>query len=192
MDSQLIALLEQEATAERERILSEARQRARKIVDDAQAAADEQIESYRRRADAEVETARVRARGTSNLRAASVLLQAKDDTVAAVFASAERELDRTASERDRYERILRGLLAEAAEGFGDQVVVECAEAELGITQAAARSLGVNAEVLASRDVRRGVRVRSADGRFVVENTLRSRLERAQAVMIAQIADVLWR
>ncbi|MDR5683438.1 MAG: V-type ATP synthase subunit E [Armatimonadota bacterium] len=190
MDSELIALLEQEANAERERILTEARRRAQKIVEDAQAAADEQIASQRRRVDAEVEAARVRARGTSNLRAASVLLQAKDETIASVFAAAERELDRIASDRQTYERILGRLLAEAAEGVGGPVV-ECAEEDVAAVQETARQLGLDAEVRPSRDLRRGVRVRSVDGRFVVENTLRSRLERAKAVLVAQVAELLW-
>lgn len=191
MDSELIALLEQEAKAERERILGEAGEAARRILDQARATSAEEIEAYQRRASAEIEVSRVRARASSNLRAASVLLQAKDETIAAVFAAAERDLDRAASDRERYERILRGLLAEAVEGFGGGVTVECAEEDLTIVQAAAAALGMNAEVRVSGGVRRGVRVRSADGRFVVENTLQSRLERAKTVLITGVAAILW-
>lgn len=191
MDSELIALLEQEAKAERERILGEARETARRIVDQARAASAEEIGALQRRASAEVEVGRVRARATSSLRAASILLQAKDETVAAVFAAAERELERAAAEENRYEMILRGLLAEATRGASGRVVVECAEEDLPMVQAAARSMGLNAEFRESADVRLGVRVRSADGRFVVENTLRSRLERAKTVLVAQVAAILW-
>jgi V/A-type H+-transporting ATPase subunit E len=191
MDSELIALLEQEAKAERERILGEAREAARRIVDQARAASAEEIVVLQRRASAEVEVARVRARATSNLRAAAVLLQAKDEMVAAVFTAAERALERAAAEGNRYEAILRGLLAEATRGTSGYLVIECAEEDLAVVQAAARSLGLNPEFRASADVRLGVRVHSAQGRFVVENTLRSRLERAKTALIAQVAAILW-
>jgi vacuolar-type H+-ATPase subunit E/Vma4 len=192
MDSELIAFLDQEADAERERVLGEARERARNIVAEAKTAADGQIEAHESRIEAEVEVARVRARGRGNLRVASIMLQAKGEMIAAIFAAAEREVDRAASDRERYEQILRVLLAEAVQGFDGRVIVECSEEDLTIVQAAAGALGINAEVRASGDVHRGVRVRSADGRFVVENTLRSRLDRARAVLIAEIAEILWR
>jgi vacuolar-type H+-ATPase subunit E/Vma4 len=37
-----------------------------------------------------------------------------------------------------------------------------------------------------------VRVLSEDGRFVVENTLASRLERARQMLLGEVADILWR
>lgn len=191
MASELIDLLEREAEAERERVLSEARERAARIVQEAQAEAEAKLEEHRRRVAGEVEAARVRAQGLANLQGTSLLLETKDQLVAEVFRRAEEELDRLTDDPVRYPSVLRELLREAASGFHSRVVVECPERDVAPVEAAARELGLPAEVRPSPDMRGGVRVRSEDGRFTVENTLRSRLERARQVLLSEVADVLW-
>ncbi len=191
MASELMDLLEREAEAERERVLAEARERARRVIEEAEAEAQARLEEQRRRLAAEVEAARVRARGVANLRASSLVLQAKEDLVAQVFRRAEEELDRIAADPARYGPLLRALLKEAAAGFSNRVVVECPERDAAAVEAAARELGLAADVRPSPEVRSGVRVRSEDGRFTVENTLHSRLQRARQVLLSEVADVLW-
>jgi vacuolar-type H+-ATPase subunit E/Vma4 len=191
MASELIDLLEREAEAERERVLSEARERAARVVQEAEAEAKAKLEQHRRQVAVEVEAARVRAQGLANLQATSLLLETKDQLVAEVFRRAEEELDRIADDPARYAPVLRELLREAASGFHSHVVVECPERDVAAVEAAARELGLSADVRPSPDVRGGVRVRSEDGRFTVENTLRSRLERARQVLLSEVAGVLW-
>jgi V/A-type H+-transporting ATPase subunit E len=192
MGSELIDLLEREAEAERQRLLAEARERAERLVQEAQADAQALLEAQRRRLAAAVEAARVRARGVAQLRATSRVLEAKDQQLEEVFRRAAAQLERVVQDPDRYGRILRGLLREAAEGFNGPVVVECAERDAAAVEAAARELGLHAvQVRTDPSLREGVRVRSEDGRFVVENTLSSRLQRARQLLLAEVADVLW-
>ncbi len=191
MASELIDLLEREAEAERERVLSEARERAARIVREAEAEAKEKLEQYRRKVAAELEAARVRAQSVAKVRASSLLLEAKDELMAQVFQRAEEELERIANDPARYAPVLRGLLREATSGVHGPVVVECPERDMAAVEVAVRELGLSAEVRPSPDVRDGIRVRSRDGRFTVENTLRSRLQRAQQVLVSEVADVLW-
>ncbi len=192
MASELIDLLEREAEAERQRILAEARQRAEELRRQAEADAHALLEAQRRRVAAEVEAARVRARGVAHLRASSAVLEAKDQVLEEVFRRAAEELDRVARDPARYGALLRGLLREAVAGFQGPVVVECAEQDLHAVEAAARELGVPvAQVRPDSALRAGVRVRSEDGRFVVENTLLSRLQRARQALLAEVAEVLW-
>ncbi|MDR7415036.1 MAG: V-type ATP synthase subunit E family protein [Armatimonadota bacterium] len=191
MASELIHLLEREAQAERERLLEEARQRARTLLQQAETEAENLLEAHRRRMEAEVEAARIRAQGVAQLRATSLVLAAKDEQIAEVFRRARQELERLSRDPSRYEPILRALLQEAVSGFSGQVVVECAERDLPLVQATVQALGVAAEVQPNPEVWGGVRVRSADGRFVVENTLLSRLERARQVLLSEVAEILW-
>jgi vacuolar-type H+-ATPase subunit E/Vma4 len=193
MSSELIALLERESKAEQERIVGEARQRAAQIVNDAKAEAEQMVATAAHQLEQRAAAARMRAEGTGNLRAASVLLQVKDEEIARVFAAARQHLESLTTDSARYERLLRGLLAEAARGFQGPVEIECAEADVARVDAAARALGVSGSVRPSRDVSLGVRVRGGEGRrFVVENTLVSRLERAQPMLTSAIADLLWK
>ncbi|MCS7173140.1 MAG: V-type proton ATPase subunit E [Armatimonadetes bacterium] len=191
MSSELISLLEREAQAERERLLEEARQRARDLLQQAEAEAANLLEAHRRRVDAELEAARTRARGVAQLQATSLVLAAKDEQIEEVFRRARQELERLSQDPARYEPVLRGLLQEAVAGFRDRVVVECAERDLPLVQAAVQTLGLEAEVRPSPELWGGVRVRSTDGRFVVENTLLSRLERARQLLLSEVADILW-
>ncbi len=191
MASELIHLLEREAQAERERLLEEARKRAQEILQRAEAEAAELVETHRRIVEAEVEAARVRAQGTARLRAASLVLAAKDEQLHAVFEQAREELVRLTRDPSRYEAVLQALLREAVAAFQGPVVVECAEQDLPTVQAALQALGRDAEVRPNPEVWGGVRVQSPDGRFVVENTLSSRLERGKQVLLAEVADILW-
>ncbi|MER3460125.1 MAG: hypothetical protein C4303_02755 [candidate division GAL15 bacterium] len=158
----------------------------------AQAEAQALLETHRQRVAASVEAARVRARGVAQLRAASMVLEAKDRQLEEVFRRAGAELERILQDPARYARILRGLLREAAQGFNGPVVVECPERDASAVEAAARELGLHVvEVRVDPSLREGVRVRSEDGRFVVENTLGSRLRRARQLLLAEVADLLW-
>lgn len=188
----MMDLLEREAEAERQRILAEARQQAEQFVRQAEAEADALLEAQRRRVAAEVEAARVRAQGVAHLRATSTVLEAKDQMLEEVFQRAGRELDRVTRDPARYGTVLRGLLREAVAGFQGPVVVECAEEDVREVEAAAREVGVTVvQVRPDSAVRAGVRVLSEDGRFVVENTLGSRLQRARQALLAEVADILW-
>ncbi len=193
MASELIDLLEREAEAERQRLLAEARQRADQVRQQAEAEAQALLDAQRRRVAAAVEAARVRARGVARLRATSAVLEAKDAVLEEVFRRAQEELARVSQDPARYGSLLRGLLREAAEGFGGPVVVECAEQDVRAVEAAARELGIPVvQVRPDSQLRGGVRVLSEDGRFVVENTLASRLERARQMLLGEVADILWR
>jgi V/A-type H+-transporting ATPase subunit E len=191
MASELIRLLEREAEAERERILAEARERAEGIRNEAETEAAALLEAQRRRIASEVEAARVRAQGTATLRATSLVLEAKDEQIDRVFELARAELEWISHDPARYPAILRRLLQEAVDGFEGRVVVECAESDVAAVEAMVRELGIEADVRPSPDVWGGVRVRSEDGRFVVENTLTSRLERAKHVLLSEVAEILW-
>ncbi|MBM3451042.1 MAG: hypothetical protein FJX78_08730 [Armatimonadetes bacterium] len=193
MSSELIALLERESKAEQDRVVAEARERAATIVNEAKAEVEQMIAATARQLAHAAAAGRTRADGTGNLRAASVLLQVKDEEIARVFDEALRRLEALRNDPARYEKLLRGLLAEAARGFQGPVEVECAESDVARVEAAVRAAGVHGVVRAARDVALGVRVRGGEGRrFVVENTLRSRLERARPMLTSQVADLLWK
>ena len=189
--SDLIAILEKEAAAEIERILADARAEAERLVQEARQQADAELADTRARLEAERVAAQTRARSAAALRASALILQAKDQALAEVFARARAEMDRLVQDRARYGAILAGLLREAASGVGGRVVVQVNPKDTDLARRAVRDLGLDAEVQPAEDVRGGVRVVSADGRFMVENTLSSRVERARAALAPEVAALLW-
>lgn len=191
MSSELVAMLEKESAAEIERILSEARARAEQIAAEARRAADERLAAARAQVEHERKAAVARATSAAQVRAAALVLQAKDAALAEVFTRAEEELVKVTQDRGRYVAVLRGLLKEAASGFNGRIVVEAHPDDRDLIRQAVKELGLDAEVAAAEDVRGGVRVSTADRRFVVENTLASRIERVKPVLATDVAAMLW-
>ena len=186
-------LLEQEARVEKDQALNEAQAKAEEVAAAAAREAEEIEAEARRRVEAEQAQARARATSTASLRAAALVLAAKDEAIRKVFEQAEAELRTGAAGANSQRRgaVLRGLLREAARGLSGRLTVETAPADVQTVRDACRELGLDAEVREARDVADGVRVASPDGRVVVENTIGSRLSHARRELVSWVAETLW-
>jgi vacuolar-type H+-ATPase subunit E/Vma4 len=192
MSSELIQLLEQEARVEKDKVLSEARARAEAILAAARQEAEEIVAAARRRSEAERAQSRTRAASAASLRAAALLLEAKDQAIQGVFQRAESELARVSADPARRQAMLRPLLAEAVQGLEtDGATVEVPAGDGPAAREACRTLGLTAEVQETPDVSGGVRVTTRDRRVAVENTIGSRLRRTRAALVSRIAEILW-
>ncbi|MDR7483203.1 MAG: V-type ATP synthase subunit E family protein [Armatimonadota bacterium] len=191
MASELIALLEREAQAEREQILAEARTQAEAIVAAARQQAAELVARHRERLEAEYRAAMTKAQSTAQLRATSLVLRAKEEEIGKVFAEAEAELARLGQDAQAYPAALQTFIEEAVASLGSAAVITVHPADAPVAQAVVRRHGWQVRVTTDPAVRGGARVASADGRFVVTNTLASRLERARPMLAGEIARLLW-
>lgn len=193
MGTQLIQLLEQEARAEKDQALQEAQAKAEEILAAAAREAGESEAAARQRVEVEQAQAQARATSTASLRAAALVLAAKDEAIRKVFEQAEAGLRAAAANPQRRAAVLKSLLREATRDLatGGRVTVEASRGDVQAVQDAARELGLDAEVRDAADVADGVRVAAADGRVVVENTLGSRLARARREMVSRVAETLW-
>lgn len=192
MGSELIHLLEKEARTEVERVLAEARERAEEIVGQARRDAEATLAAARQEAERQRLQARTRATSTARLRAAALVLAAKDEALRQVFDAAEREARGIMGDPSRRAAVLRAFLREALETLGEgRVTVEVAPGDASVAREACRALGIEAEVREDPQVHDGVRLVSADGRSVVENTLASRLARARRELVSRVAASLW-
>jgi len=191
MTSELVAILEKEAAAEIDRVVTDARAQAQQLVAGAETDAAAIRAEAAQRAEADRTTALTRAQSAAQLKAASLVLQAKDRSIAEVFETAHAELARVARDRAANPRLLRSLIKEAAAELSGRLMIEANPADADAARAAARELGLDAEVKPSADVSGGVVLSTTDGRFTVQNTLASRLERVKPVLVTEVADLLW-
>jgi len=189
--SELIAILEKESAVEIERIVAGARAQAEQLMARARDEAQAHLELQRQRLDAERKAAQVRALGAAQVRASALVLQAKDEALHEVFSAAADELARLQQDRARYGPILRGLIREASGALSGRITVEANPKDLELVKQSVRDLKLDAEVKAAEDVSGGVRLISDDSRFIVENTLASRLERVKTLLAPEIAALLW-
>ncbi len=191
MSSELIALLEREAAAERERVLAEARAQAEAIRAEAQRAADEGLAATRERLESEARAALVKAQSTATLKSSSLVLKNKEEEIARVFAQAEAVLAALAADARRYPEVLRRFIEEGLRALGGAGVVTVAPADQAIAEALVRERGWEATVRADPAISGGARLSSPDGRLLVTNTLGSRLGRARPALAAGVARTLW-
>jgi V/A-type H+-transporting ATPase subunit E len=189
--SEIIALLEREAAAEREQVLAEARERAEAIRAEARDQAAEVLAGTRARLEAEERAALVKAHSTARLRAASIVLQAKEEEISRVFARAGADLAGLVQNGQHYPLALRRFIEEGLRGMPGRAVVLVNPSDRTAAEALVRERGWDVTVQPDPSVEGGARISSLDGRFVVTNTLASRLERARPALAADVARMLW-
>jgi V/A-type H+/Na+-transporting ATPase subunit E len=188
----LSTLLEKEASAEIEAILSEARERASEILAEARSEADTLVSARERAAKAQREAALVRARSAAQLEASSLRLNAQHDGVQSVFEAVRSKLDALLGDAGAYAPVFATLLSQALEGVGGQEIeaVQVAAGDREMAEKAAREAGVTAPVETVDDIRGGVRLRTRS-RSIVENTLYGRLEALQGELASEVSQALF-
>lgn len=188
----LTALLDQEASAEIEAILSEAKQRASEIVAEAQEKADAHLAQSARAAQVQHEAALVRARSAAQLEVSSMRLRTQFDAVEQVFAEAEGQVSALVKDPTRYPSILLKLLSEAVEALGGAkvatIVVNPEDRQL--VEAFLSKNKLDAEIVSDPAVVGGVRVKAATANVSVENSLPDRLQRARQSVAGEVAQLL--
>jgi V/A-type H+-transporting ATPase subunit E len=192
MTSELLQLLEQEARVERDKTLAEARARAEQILAAAQKEAEALQAEHRRRIEGLRAQARTQATSAASLKAAALLLQAKDEAIQSVFARATDELGRVAKDPARRRGLFRLLIEEAAQGLPTKRgILEVSPGDAGTATDVSKELGLTVEVKETPQVSGGVRLTSEDRRIIVENTVASRLSRARTALVSRVAEILW-
>jgi V/A-type H+/Na+-transporting ATPase subunit E len=191
----LAALLDQEASAEIEGILSEARARASEIVAEAKEKADAHLAQAARASQVQHEAALVRARSAAQLEASSMKLKSQHEAVERVFAEADKRISALIKDPGHYSSILLKLLSEAMDAFGpgtkiSEVVVNPEDRDLIDAFFKKNKLGI--EISSDPNVVGGARVKAKGAKVSVENSLPDRLGRAREALAGEVVQVLLR
>ena len=192
MGSELIQLLEREARVEKDKVLDDARKEAEELLARARKDAEDISASTGQRLENERTQARTRSVSAASLRAAALILEAKDKAIQRVFAQATAELKRASEDPSRRRAILRRLLEEAAQGIVTQgATLEVPPGDAQAAKDACRAVGLALEVRETPDLSGGVRLTTEDRRIAVENTIASRLARTRSTLVSRVAEILW-
>ncbi len=188
----LSTLLEKEASAEIETILSEAQQRASEIVAKAEGEAQAVLAARKRSVATQHEATLVRARSAAQLEASSLRLNAQHDGVQSVFTAARQQIDKLKDDPAAYAPIFRKLLDDVLKGAGQQELeaLEVAPGDVELAKKALESAGVKLPVEAVDDVSGGVRVRTIN-RSRIESTLYSRLDALSGELASEVSAALF-
>ena len=189
----LAALLDKEASAEIEGILSEARQRASEIVADAKAEAEAIVANRKRSVEANGRAALVRARSAAQLESSSLTLRAQHGAIEDVFKEAEERVA-ALTRGPTYGEVLAKLLEEAVAVNGgnpaDVRAVVVNPADEKVAAKAAKSLSLRDRIATDQSVRAGVRLDGGESHTSIENTLYGRLASLRDELASEVAQVL--
>ncbi len=188
----LAALLEKEAGAEVEEILSEARQRASEIVAKAEDDAKALTAQRERTSQSQGEAARVRAASAAQLEASSMKLRAQHSVVEGVFEAAENELRTLQKDDKRYTPVFSSLLDEAVGALGGKaevtkVIVNPVDEKRA--KEAAKQHGLDSKVETDAGVEGGVKLK-ARSNVTLENSLFDRLRSAREELASEVSKLL--
>ncbi len=183
------ALLEK-ARSEANDIISEARNRAEAKIKEAEerakAEAEVLLESKIREAEREAERLLIDAR----FRGRQKLAQAREELVKKVFKEAEERI-----RREYGGEALENLMIRSIELAGtSNLIAYVSESDLNVAAKIAEKIkrehGVRLKLEASPMVKGGIIVKSTDGRIVVDNTLKTRIEQAKKRLRPLIAKII--
>ncbi len=185
----ILKTLDDQAQADCDAVIAEAREHAKLILDDAQRSADGIHDNFVKQVE---RVARVHASKITNaarLEAKMTVSSAKGDGVESVFEAARAKLaDLRGAD---YDRLFDALAAEALDGVGGDVTIHVAQADVERAQRAAAAAGVSADVLGDIDTAGGLVVEAFGGRVIRRNTLEDRLDRVSQMVQADVARVLF-
>ena len=182
----LSALLDKEASAEIEAILSEAKERASEIVAKAKEEAASIASTRERSAASQAEATLVRAKSAAQLESASLKLKAQHEAVQGVMEAVKKKI--SGLKGKAYEDTFGKLFKEAAEGVSGkvtEVVVNPSD------KALAEKLASGAKVVTSKDISKGLRVRGEGSTVSVENSLLARLDALKDELASDVSSVLF-
>ncbi len=191
----LAALLEQEAGAEVDSILAEARNRVSELVTAAKERGQVRLVQAQSAMEAQHEAAMVRARSAARLEATALKLRAQHRAIEAVFAQAAQELDSLIGDAKRYQPVLLKLLNEAIDALGGEAVKIAAVTvnpdDQELITAVAKKLDLGAEIKTDPRLRGGIKVAAADLNVSVTNSLPERLAAVREELATDLSQLLF-
>jgi vacuolar-type H+-ATPase subunit E/Vma4 len=119
------------------------------------------------------------------------IIKAKNEIFERVFEEAAQNLG-SARAQPKYREILRTLLREALGDLGsDKVILHIDKKDESLLKEILNELKVSGEIAADLTSAGGLNAYSHDGRFVVFNTLESRLKKAKEIYRPELFSVLF-
>jgi vacuolar-type H+-ATPase subunit E/Vma4 len=185
----ILKTLDEQAQADCDAVIGEAREHAKLIVEEAEREATRIHEGFVKQIERVAAVEAGKKVNAARLDAKMAVSSVKGNAVSAAFDAAG---ERLASLRDGagYDALFTALIREALEGLEGPVTIKVAPADLARAQQIASTLA-GATVDSSLQSAGGVMVEANGGRVVRRNTLEDRLDRTRQLVQADVARVLF-
>jgi V/A-type H+-transporting ATPase subunit E len=186
--SNLREILQEEALAEVNEILSEADSKADRLIREAKNKASERVEAYREKAEAELRAATRRAESASELTVSVARIRARGEEIAFVREKVLAALEEI-STKPTFREILEALAEEAIKAVqgAEALVLHPDDRDKLSVWAKQKGLALQTDP----GLHLGVRIVASGGQRSVENSLPQRLQRGWEALVSGVAQRLW-
>jgi vacuolar-type H+-ATPase subunit E/Vma4 len=185
----ILSTLDDQAQADCEAIVGEAREHAKLIVEEAERQAQQIHDTFVNQVERVAKLNASKQVNAARLESKMTVSSVKGEGLTAVFDDAEKQLF---SARDAgYDALFAALAAEALTGVSGTVTIRVAPKDTDLAQKAASDAGLSADVVGDLDTAGGLVVETGGGKIVRRNTLEDRLSRARQFVRSDVAAVLF-
>ncbi len=188
---ELLAAMEAEAQAERDAIVAEAEAKARDALQQAEAAAQELKAAELAKLERETRRNSERLIGEAQSCRRRATRGVKQEALALAFAQARERVAEQLQSGDCRDA-LPAILREVADAMGPDAQIQVAAQDVEVANRLAAELGLTQPVVAAGDEPGTVVAASPDGKRRVDNSIATRLGKAEAVLVQEVAAVLFR
>jgi vacuolar-type H+-ATPase subunit E/Vma4 len=185
----ILKTLDDEAKADCEAIVGEAREHAKLIVEEAERQAQEIHDTFVHQVERVATAKASRQVNAARLEAKMTVSSVKGDGVTSVFEGARSQL--SSVRNAGYETLFAALAAEALAGVSGPVTIHVAAADTSLAEKAVSQSGLAAEIEGDLDTAGGLIVDTSGGKIIRRNTLEDRLDRVSQFLQADVARVLF-
>ena len=187
----LIKAVEASGQERIQEIMERSRAEADEIIREAQAKDQPIKKRYMETASESVAIQRNKLLSAAREESRMEVITAKNDIFEKVFEEAVRNLG-SIREKPRYREILKALLGEALQDLGsDAVVLHVDRRDEALMRDILNEQKLSNEMVTDITSTGGLNASSRDGRFVIFNTLESRLKKAKEIHRSEIFTVLF-
>jgi vacuolar-type H+-ATPase subunit E/Vma4 len=186
----ILRTLDEQAQADCDAVLSEAREHASLIVEEGTREAQQIHDGFSRQAERVASIDAAKRVNAARLESKMMVSSTKGDAVVDVFNTAQSKLSEVRAGAD-YEALFSALAAEALAGLDGAVTVRVAAQDAALASRAVEASGLSATIDPTLDTAGGIVVEAHDGRIVRRNTLEDRLERTRIIIPSDVAKVLF-
>jgi len=185
----ILKALDEQAQADCDAVLDEAREHARLIVEEGTREAQSIHDGFHRQAERAATIEAAKQVNAARLESKMIVSSVKGDAVVDIFDLAKAKLPETRGAG--YEALFSALAAEALAGLDGAVTLHVAPADAQLASRAAAASGLPATVEPTLETAGGLVIEAHGGRVIRRNTLEDRLERTRQRMQADVAKVLF-
>jgi vacuolar-type H+-ATPase subunit E/Vma4 len=187
--SDILSALDDQAQADCEATLVEAREHAKLIVEEAERQARQIHDTFVHQVERVATMNASKKVNAARLQAKMTVSSVKGEGLTAVFDDAKAQL--ASVRQSGYDALFAALAAEALSGVSGTVTIRVKSDDVALAQKAAAAAGLTADVTSDLDTAGGLVVETGGGKIIRRNTLEDRLDRARQFVRADVATVLF-